>query len=99
MVGLARLEVEHGHTASAFDHLTLAIRHYHDAGNTTAIRATLAILAVLFDRLGRYEPAATIAGFAINPLDRNVHTRAEHRDRPPTRCPRRPGLRIPRPQG
>ena len=29
---------------------------------------TLAILAVLFDRLGRYEPAATIAGFAPSPL-------------------------------
>ena len=28
----------------------------------------LASLAVLFDRLGRYEPAATIAGLAINPL-------------------------------
>ena len=28
----------------------------------------LAILAVLFDRLGRYEPAATIAGFAAQSL-------------------------------
>jgi hypothetical protein len=28
------------------------------------IRAPLAFLAVFFDRLGRYEPAATIAGFA-----------------------------------
>ena len=28
------------------------------------IRVPLAILAALFDRLGRYEPAATIAGFA-----------------------------------
>ena len=28
----------------------------------------LAVLAVLFDRLGRYEPAATIAGFALSPL-------------------------------
>ena len=25
-------------------------------------------LAVLFDRLGRYEPAATIAGFALSPI-------------------------------
>jgi hypothetical protein len=25
-------------------------------------------LAALFDRLGRYEPAATIAGFALSPL-------------------------------
>ena len=28
----------------------------------------LAILAAFFDRLGRYEPAATIAGFALSPF-------------------------------
>ncbi|MGO9152213.1 ATP-binding protein, partial [Mycobacterium sp.] len=65
---LARLEAEHGGTVSAFDHLTLAIPDYHDSGDTTTIRVPLAILAVLFDRLGRYEPAATIAGFALSPL-------------------------------
>ena len=53
---------------SAFDHLTLAIRNYHNSGNTTTIRVPLAVLAVLFDRLGRYEPAATIAGFALSPI-------------------------------
>ena len=31
-------------------------------------RSALAVLAALFDRLGRYEPAATIAGFALSPL-------------------------------
>jgi hypothetical protein len=65
---LARLEAEHGDTVSAFDHLTLAIRNFHNAGDTTAIRGPLAVLAVVFDRLGRYEPAATIAGFALSPL-------------------------------
>ena len=65
---LARLEAEHGATASALDHLTLAIRNFHNAGDTTTIRVPLASLAVLFDRLGRYEPAATIAGFALSPL-------------------------------
>jgi hypothetical protein len=65
---LALLEAEHGDTASAFDHLTLAIRNFHNAGDTTTIRVPLAILAVLFDRLGRYEPAATIAGFALSPM-------------------------------
>ncbi|MGZ4513356.1 MAG: hypothetical protein ACXVX5_01250 [Mycobacterium sp.] len=63
---LSRLEAEHGDTVSAFDHLTLAIRNYHNAGNTTTIRIPLAVLAPLFDRLGRYEPAATIAGFALS---------------------------------
>jgi predicted ATPase len=65
---LARLEAEHGGTVSAFDHLTLAIRNYHNAGDAAVIRVPLAVLAVLFDRLGRYEPAATVAGFAVSPL-------------------------------
>jgi predicted ATPase len=65
---LARLEAEHGDTLAALDHLTLAIRNFHNAGDTTTIRVPLSILAVLFDRLGRYEPAATIAGFALSPI-------------------------------
>ncbi len=65
---LALLEAERGDTGSALDHLTLAIRNYHNAGDTTTIRISLAILAALFDRLGRYEPAATIAGFALSPF-------------------------------
>ena len=64
---LAHLEAEHGDPVAAFDHLTLAIRNYHNSGNTTTIRTPLAVLAALFDRLGRYEPAATIAGFALSP--------------------------------
>ncbi len=65
---LARFEAERGNTVSAFDHLTLAIRNYHNAGNTTTIRTPLAVLAALFVRFGRYEPAATIAGFALSPM-------------------------------
>ena len=61
-------DAEHGVPLAAFDHLTLAIRNYHNAGDTTTIRVPLAVLAVLFDRLGHYEPAATIAGFALSPL-------------------------------
>ncbi|MGB8207631.1 MAG: adenylate/guanylate cyclase domain-containing protein, partial [Mycobacterium sp.] len=66
--GLALVEAAHGDPVSAFDHLTLAIRNYHNAGDTTVIRAPLASLAALFERLRRYEPAATIAGFAYSPL-------------------------------
>jgi predicted ATPase/class 3 adenylate cyclase len=65
---LALLEAEHGDSVSAFDHLTLAIRNFHNAGDTTSIRLPLAGLAALFDRLGRYEPAATVAGFALSPM-------------------------------
>jgi hypothetical protein len=59
---LARLEAQHGDPLAALDHLTLAIRNFYNAGDTTTIRVPLAVLAALFDRLGRYEPAATIAG-------------------------------------
>jgi hypothetical protein len=63
---LARLEVEHGDPLAVVDNLTMVIRNYHDSGHTEGLRAALAILAAFFDSLGRYEPAATIAGFAIN---------------------------------
>ncbi len=43
----------------------MAIGNYHDSGNTYMIRSPLGFLAAFFDRLGRYEPAATIAGFAV----------------------------------
>ena len=65
---LSRLEAEHGDSRAALDHLTLAIRNFYDAGNVAYIRFALATLAVLLDRLGRLEPAATIAGFALSPL-------------------------------
>ena len=38
------------------------------AGNTANMRVAQAELASLFYRLGRHEPAATIAGFAFSPL-------------------------------
>jgi tetratricopeptide (TPR) repeat protein len=65
---LARLEARYGDPLAALDYFTLVIRNFHDAGNTTLILNPLAGLAALFDRLGRYEPAATIAGFAVNPF-------------------------------
>ncbi len=65
---LSYLEAEHGDPLAALDYVTLAIRTFHDAGNTTGVRTGTSILAALFDRLGRHEPAATIAGFAVSPL-------------------------------
>ena len=63
---LGSVEAQHGDIASAFDHLSLAISNMHDSGETSD--TPLAALAALFDRLGRHEAAATIAGFAISPL-------------------------------
>ena len=60
----------------------MAIRNYHDSGNTTTIRSPLAILAFFLDRLGRYEAAATIAGFAFSPettvWSRKINTTIAH---------------------
>ena len=64
---LCRLEAVYGDPLAALDYITLAIRTYHDAGNTAGVRGSLSILAAVFDRLGRYEPAATMAGFAVIP--------------------------------
>ena len=65
---LARLEAEHGDPLAALDYTALAIRHHHDSGNTIQVCDALAVLAGLFDHLGRHEAAATIAGFAFNPI-------------------------------
>jgi predicted ATPase len=68
---LSRLEAVYGDPLAALDYVTLVIRNLHDAGNTL-IRNALAVLAAFFDRLGRYEPAATIAGFAFSPFAATV---------------------------
>ena len=65
---LARLEANSGDPLAALEYSAVAIRNYHDVGNTAPMRANLAALAACLDRLGRYEPATTIAGFAFNRL-------------------------------
>ncbi|MGO9349429.1 MAG: hypothetical protein ACLP3C_00720 [Mycobacterium sp.] len=65
---LARLEAKSGDPLAALEYSALAIRNYHDAGNTANTRAALAVLAACLDRLGCHEPAATVAGFAFDPL-------------------------------
>jgi predicted ATPase len=64
---LCRQESQHGDRLVALDNVKVAIRNYHDSGNPM-IRIPLAVLVAFFDRLGRRESAATIAGFAFNPL-------------------------------
>jgi hypothetical protein len=56
----------------ALEYFAVAIRNYHDVGNTAIMRGSLTALAALLDRLGRFEPAATIAGFAFDPLTTGV---------------------------
>jgi hypothetical protein len=65
---LCRLETEHGDRMAALDYLTVAIRNHYESGNTGMMHIPLALLAAFLDRLGRYEAAATVAGFALTPL-------------------------------
>ena len=65
---LSRIEGEHGDPLAALDHITLTIRNFYYSGNVALNRSALATLAVFLDRVGRLEPAATIAGFALSPL-------------------------------
>jgi predicted ATPase/class 3 adenylate cyclase len=67
-LNLARFEAQQAVTTEAFDHLTLVIRNYHDSGNVTSVRTPLGVLSAFMDRIGRFDAAATIAGFALSPL-------------------------------
>ena len=65
---LSHREAEYGDPLAALEYSAMAIRNYYDAGNTANMRAVLAALAASLDRLGCYEAAATIAGFALGPF-------------------------------
>ena len=61
---VARIEAECGDSLRALHYIDVGIHNYHDSGNPTLMRAPMAILAAVLDRMGCYEPAAIIAGFA-----------------------------------
>jgi predicted ATPase len=67
-VALSRIEATYGDPLAALEYIGLAIRRYHDAGNTANMRVAQAELVSLFHRLGRHVPAATIGGSAFSPL-------------------------------
>jgi predicted ATPase len=66
---MSGLQAEHGDPVATLDSLAAAIRNNHESGNIGMLHNPLATLAIALARLGRYEPAATIAGFAaVNPM-------------------------------
>jgi predicted ATPase/class 3 adenylate cyclase len=69
-IGLSRLAAGHGDPIEALDYMVVAVRNYQDSGSFSLISGPLAMIAILFDRLGRYEPAATIMGFGDVPGSR-----------------------------
>ena len=63
-VMLSRLAVIGDNPMEVFDNLEPAIRNHYDSGSFSLLPQPLAILTIALDRLGRYEPAATISKFA-----------------------------------
>jgi hypothetical protein len=71
-IGLSRLAASHGDPIEALDYMVSAVRNYQDSGSFLLITGPLAMIAILFDRLGRYEAAATIMGYGDVPGSRLV---------------------------
>jgi hypothetical protein len=65
---LSGLVAQHGNPMEALEFSAVAIRNHYESGNIGTMHLPLALLAAFLDRLGRYEAAATIAGFALTPL-------------------------------
>jgi len=61
---VARIEALYGDSLRALHYIDVAIHNYHDSGNPMTMRNPMATLSTVLDRMGRYEPAATIAGCA-----------------------------------
>jgi predicted ATPase len=69
---LSLLAITHGEPADALDYLILPLRYYYDSGSFFLLPNVLAALAMLFDRVGHYEPSATISGFAVTTHIRSI---------------------------
>ena len=63
-VNLSGLAGAHGAPTETLDFLTRAINNFYDTGSYAHMVSPLGVLAAHFDRIGQYEAAATIVGFA-----------------------------------
>ena len=63
-VNLSGLAAAHGAPTETLDFLTRAINNFYDTGSYAHMVSPLGVLAAHFDRIGQYEAAATIVGFA-----------------------------------
>ena len=71
-LGVSRLAVSHGDPIEAIGLLIDATNSYYDSGSSLLVPGPLALIAVLLDRFGRHETAATIMGFAERPATRTT---------------------------
>jgi hypothetical protein len=63
---LSPVAMKLGEPVDAIDYAVTSLRHYYNSGNFYLVKNPLVVLGVLFERLGHYEPAAIMCGFAIN---------------------------------
>jgi hypothetical protein len=61
---MARLTALHGDPSEALDLIATSIHNFLDTGNYFLLPQPMAVLAQLFYRIGSYEPAAMLSGFA-----------------------------------
>jgi predicted ATPase len=69
---LTALAANHGEPADALNYSIMSIRYFYDSGNLYLVNTTLAALTALLDRLGHFEAAATISGFADTSFTRSA---------------------------
>jgi hypothetical protein len=62
---MAALQDRHGGAAEALEKFATVIEWYRSVGNHGSVATTLGDIAVMFDRLGRFETAATVYGMSI----------------------------------
>ena len=65
---LCRVEANYGDPMAALEYFRMAIHNHYESGSITMVSTPLAVLAAFFARHGRYESAATLAGFAFGPV-------------------------------
>lgn len=65
-VNLSPLAAEHGDLSETLDLLTLAVRNLYESGTYSHMVSPLGVLATCLHRIGRFEQAATILGFATS---------------------------------
>jgi len=65
---LARAEAAHGEPVAALEACQRSLRAYAASGDRTGACTPLSVLASLLHRIGRDEPAATIAGAGASPM-------------------------------
>ena len=70
---LASVAEIQANTAEALEYLALSIQTYYDSGSLSFVSGPLGYLAMVFDRLGRYEQAATISTFAVSDISRATY--------------------------